>query len=64
MLMIKNQNIPATLMIFLSKLKSFMKSFKQKRQTFRTAIAEFFSKISNKRKISNKQFHHCEANIF
>ena len=45
-------------MIFLSQLKTFMKSFKQKRQTSRTAIGEFFSKISNKRKISNKQFHH------
>ena len=63
-LMIKNQNILATLMIFLSQLKTFMKSFKQKRRTSRTAIGEFFSKISNKRKISNKQFHHCEANIF
>ena len=41
-----------------------MKSFIQKRQTSKTAIAELFSKISNKKKISNKQFHHCEANIF
>ena len=41
-----------------------MKSFMQKRQTPKTAITELFSKISNKKKISNKQFHHCEANIF
>ena len=42
--------------------------FIQKRQTTRTAIAELFNKnlnkISNKKKISNKEFHHCEANIF
>ena len=45
-----------------------MESFIQKRQTTRTAIAELFNKnlnkISNKKKISNKEFHHCEANIF
>ena len=63
-LMLKIQNILATLMIFLSQLETLMKSFIQKRQTSKTAIAELFSKISNKKKISNKQFHHCEANIF
>ena len=41
-----------------------MKSFIQKRQASKTAIAELFSKISNKNKISNKRFRHCEANIF
>ena len=30
----------------------------------KTAIAEPFNKIYNTKKISNKQFHHCEANIF
>ena len=54
-LMIKNQNILATLMIFLSQLKTL---------TFKTANAELFSKISITKKISNKQLHHCEANIF
>ena len=39
-LMIKNQNILATLMTFLSQLKTLIKSFIQKRQTFKTAIAE------------------------
>ena len=39
--MIKNLNILATL---------------QKRQTSKTAIDELFSKISNKKEISNKQF--------
>ena len=62
--MIRNQNILATLMIFSSQLKKIKKSFTQKRQTFKTAIAEHFSIISNTKKISNKKFHHCEANIF
>ena len=51
-------------MTFWSQLKFLMKSFIQKRQTSKAAIAELFSKISNKKKISNKQFHHCQANIF
>ena len=50
----------ATLMTFLSQLKTCV----QKRQTYKTAIAELFSETYNKKKISNKQFHHCEANIF
>ena len=50
----------ATLMTFLSQLKTCV----QKRQTYETAIAELFSETYNKKKISNKQFHHCEANIF
>ena len=54
------KNHLATLMLFLSQLKTFM----QKRQTYKTAIAEFFSKTYNKKKISNKQFHNCEGNIF
>ena len=63
-LMIKNKNILATLMKFLSQLKTFTKSFIQKRQTSKTAIAQLFGKISNKQKMSKKQFHLCEANIF
>ena len=62
-LMIKIQNILRTLMIFWSQLKTLMKSFIQKRQTSKIVITELFSKISNKKKISNKQFHHCQANI-
>ena len=46
-------------MILLRQLKPLMKSFKQERQTFKTADLNFLAK-----KISNKQFHHCEANIF
>ena len=56
--MIKNHLV--TLMILLSHLKTSI----QKRQTYKTAIAELFSKIYDKNEISNKQFHHCEANIF
>ena len=62
--MIKSQNILSTLTIFVSQLKNFTKSFIQKRQTSKTSIVELFSKISNKNKISDKQFHHCETNIF
>ena len=62
--MIKNENIVATLSIFWSQLKTLRKSSIQKRQTSRTAIAELLSKISNKKKISNKQFHRCQAKIF
>ena len=47
-------------MILLSQLKPFI----QKRQTHKTAIDELFSKSYNKNKISNKQFYHCETNIF
>ena len=38
--------------------------FIQKRQTFKTAIAQLFRMISNTKKISKKRFHHCQANIF
>ena len=44
-------------------LKS-VKSVIQKRRTYKTIIAELFSKTYNKKKISNKRFHHCEAKIF
>ena len=59
--MIKNQTVLTTPMMFLSQLKALMKSFMQKKQMSKTPIAELFSKISNKKKISN---NHCEANIF
>ena len=63
-LMIKNQNILATLIIFFCQLETLMKTFIQKRRTFKTAIAELFSKICNTKKISRRQFHHCHENIF
>ena len=49
MLLIKNQNVLATLL---------------KRQTSKSTIDELFSKISKKKEISNKHFHNYEANIF
>ena len=57
-LIIKNHL--ATLMIFLSQVKPFL----QKRQMYKTAIAELFSQTYKKKIISNKQFRHCDTNIF
>ena len=59
-LMKKSENILATLVTFPSQLKTLMKSFIQKRKTSKTTIAELFSKISNKKEISNKKFPHCK----
>ena len=50
--------------MFLSQLKTFMDNFTQKRQRPKLSLQNFFSKISNRNKISNKQFHPCEPNIF
>ena len=44
--------------------KNFCEKLYTKEATSKTAIAEPFSKISNRKKISNKQFHHCEVIIF
>ena len=46
-----NQNIQATLMIFLKSVKNFYEKLYTKETTSKTANAEIFSKISN-RKIS------------
>ena len=54
--MIKNQNNLATLMTFLSQLKTFMKSFIEKRQTFKTVIAEPSVKFLTKRKSQINNF--------
>ena len=50
--MIKNKIIPASLMMFLSQLKSFMKNVYEKKKgtTSKTPIAEPFSEISNRNK--------------
>ena len=40
--------------------KTFMKSFIQKKQIPKTVTAELFSKISNKKEVSIKQFHHWQ----
>ena len=44
-----DKNHLRTLTMFLSQLKPFI----QKRQTYKTAFAELFSKAYNKKKISN-----------
>ena len=56
--MIKN-HLP-TLMTFLKQLKTFI----QERQTYKTATVEHFSKTCKEKKISKKQFHHCQVNVF
>ena len=63
-LMIKNHNILENLIIFLSQLKTFMKSFIQKRQTSKIVIAERFGKISNKRKSQIKNFTIVRERLF
>ena len=57
------QNILATLMIFLNQLKTFMKNFNQE-TTSKTAISKFLINITNGKKITNKEFHLYEAEIF
>ena len=54
-MMIKNHL--ATLMTFLSQLKTFI----QERQTYKTATVEHFSKTYKEKKISKKQF---QVNVF
>ena len=54
-----NQNI-------LSILRTFFKSEKQfrtKKTTSKAATTKFFSKISNRKKISIEKFNFCEAKI-
>ena len=60
--MIINQNILATLLTFSNLQKSFYERFYTKEAAFKTATTEVLSQISNK-KISNEQFHLCEAKI-
>ena len=48
----------------LKSAKNFYEKRYRKETTSKTAAAELFSKISNRKKISNEQFHHCEVNIF
>ena len=61
-LMIRNENNLTILTIFFSQLKALIKNFIYKRD--KTGIAERFSKISNTKKMPNKQFHHFESNMF
>ena len=61
--MIINQNILVSLLKFLNLQKNFYEKCYTKEATFKTATTEFFSQIPNRKKISNEQFHHCEAKI-
>ena len=49
----------------LKSAKNFYESLYTKETTSKTAIAELFSKIFSRKKISkNKQFHHCWVHFF
>ena len=61
--MIRNQNILATLLTFLNLQKKLYEKLYTKETTSKTATTEFISKMSNREKKSNKQFHLCEAKI-
>ena len=60
--MIRKQNILATVMTFSDQLKTFMKIFLQ-RDNLPICHLSLFSKIPNRKKVSNEQFHLCEAEI-
>ena len=62
-LMIINQNILATLLTFSNLQKNFYEKLYTKETTSKTASTKFISKIPNRKKISNEQFHLCEAKI-
>ena len=54
--MIKNQNILANLMIFLSQLKTFMKNFIEKRQRPKLPLLNFLVKFLTERKSQMNNF--------
>ena len=60
-LMIINQNIPASLLAFSNLKKNFYKKFYTKEVTFKTATTEFLSQIPNRKNVYDEQFHLCEA---
>ena len=60
----KNSKYSSIPNAILKSAKNFYEKFCTKETTSKTATAELFIKISNRKKISNKQFHHCEANSF
>ena len=62
--MIKNQNYSSNANDILKSDKNFYEKLYTKDRTSKTTTAEIFSKISNRKKISNKQLHHCKANNF
>ena len=61
--MIIDQNIPENLLTLSNLRKNFYEKLYTKETTSKTATTEFLSKIPNRKKISNEQFHLCEAKI-
>ena len=61
--MIINQNILATLLTFSNLQKNFYEKLYTKERTSKTSTTEFISKIPNRKKTCNEQFHLCEAKI-
>ena len=62
-MMIINQNILTNLLIFSNLQKCFYKKLYTKETTSKTSTTEFISKISNRKKGSNEQFHRFEDKI-
>ena len=62
--MIKNQNILATLMIFLSQTETFMKNFVQKRQHPKLPLLNFLLKFLTERKSQINNFTIARQAIF
>ena len=62
-LMVINQNIVATRLLFSNLQKNFYEKLYTKQTTSKTATTEFISKIPNRKERSNKQIHLCEAKI-
>ena len=60
--MLRKQNILETPMISSNQLNTLMKNFLPE-TTSKTPTSGLFSKIPNRKKISNKQLHFCEAEI-
>ena len=63
-LMIKNQNILATLKIFLSQLKAFMKNLIQKRQRSKLPLLNFLVQFLSERKSQINNFTIARQTIF
>ena len=61
--MIINQNILGTLLTFSNLQKNLYEKLYTKETTSKTTTTEFISKIPNRKKKSNEQFHLCEAKI-
>ena len=60
----KKSKYSSNLHDILKSAKTLYKKLYTKDITSKTATAEHFSAISNRMKISNKLFHHCQANNF